>query len=323
MGRPTRPEGRQDPGLPAAADAVAGSPDLDVRISHPIRPGRWLAAGLTVLALVWLGWSIAVNPNLHWDVVVDYQFDRVILQGLWVTAQLTAASMLLGVLLGVAVALMQVSDSRVLRIGALSYVWFFRGTPLLVQLIFWFNLGLIFPEIALGVPFGGPKLVSWETNAVVTGFVAALLGLSINEGAYMSEIVRAGLQAVDPGQQEAAASLGMSRAQVMRRVVLPQAMRVIVPPTGNQFISMLKTTSLVSVIAGADLLTVAQRLYLTNFEVIALLIVASIWYLVLTTVASVGQHLLERRFGRGFGTKVPSTLRSRVGGNLRLSRSAS
>ncbi|PWR10856.1 ABC transporter permease [Micromonospora acroterricola] len=291
-------------------------------MSHPVRPGRWLAAGVVALVLVWLGWSIAVNPNLHWDIVVDYQFDSVILEGLWVTIQLTVASMLIGVVLGVVVALMQISESRILRTGATAYVWFFRGTPLLVQLIFWFNIALIFPEIGLGVPFGGPKLVTWETNALVTGFVAALLGLSINEGAYMSEIVRAGLRAVDPGQQEAAAALGMSRAKIMRRVVLPQAMRIIVPPTGNQFISMLKTTSLVSVIAGADLLTVAQRLYLTNFEVIALLIVASIWYLVLTTVATIGQYFLERRFSRGFGTTVPGTLRGRIGRNLRFTGTA-
>nr|WP_236646784.1 amino acid ABC transporter permease [Micromonospora acroterricola] len=307
-----------------AADPAPAGPDTPQanRISHPVRPGRWLAAGVVALVLVWLGWSIAVNPNLHWDIVVDYQFDSVILEGLWVTIQLTVASMLIGVVLGVVVALMQISESRILRTGATAYVWFFRGTPLLVQLIFWFNIALIFPEIGLGVPFGGPKLVTWETNALVTGFVAALLGLSINEGAYMSEIVRAGLRAVDPGQQEAAAALGMSRAKIMRRVVLPQAMRIIVPPTGNQFISMLKTTSLVSVIAGADLLTVAQRLYLTNFEVIALLIVASIWYLVLTTVATIGQYFLERRFSRGFGTTVPGTLRGRIGRNLRFTGTA-
>ncbi|MFI7489882.1 amino acid ABC transporter permease [Micromonospora echinaurantiaca] len=308
----------------AGAGPAPDGPDLarPNRISHPLRPGRWLAAGVTALVLVWFGWTIAVNPNLHWDIVVAYQFDRVILEGLWVTIQLTVASMLIGVVLGVVVALMQTASSRILRTGAMAYVWFFRGTPLLVQLIFWFNIALIFPEIGLGVPFGGPKLVTWETNALVTGFVAALLGLSINEGAYMSEIVRAGLRAVDPGQQEAAAALGMSRSKIMQRVVLPQAMRIIVPPTGNQFISMLKTTSLVSVIAGADLLTVAQRLYLTNFEVIALLIVASIWYLVLTTVASVGQHYLERRFSRGFGGTVPGSLRGRIGRNLRLTGSA-
>ncbi|MFG3422966.1 amino acid ABC transporter permease [Micromonospora sp. NPDC048063] len=303
------------------ASAGPAGPEVN-RISHPLRPGRWLAAGATVLILAWLAWTIAINPNLHWDIVVEYQFDSVILEGLWVTVQLTAASMAIGVVLGVIVALMQVSDSRTLRAGAMAYVWFFRGTPLLVQLIFWFNIALIFPEIGLGVPFGGPKLVTWETNTLVTGFVAALLGLSINEGAYMSEIVRAGLRSVDPGQQEAAAALGMSRMKIMKRVVLPQAMRIIVPPTGNQFISMLKTTSLVSVIAGADLLTVAQRLYLTNFEVIALLIVASIWYLVLTTVASIGQYYLERRFSRGFGATAPGTLRGRITRNLRFTGSA-
>ncbi|WP_238453152.1 amino acid ABC transporter permease [Micromonospora sp. ATA51] len=307
---------------PAAAGPTGSEAPEANRISHPLRPGRWLAAGVTALVLVWLGWTVAINPNLHWDIVADYQFDRVILEGLWVTVQLTVASMVIGVVLGVVVALMQVSDSRILRTGAMAYVWFFRGTPLLVQLIFWFNIALIFPEIGLGVPFGGPKLITWETNTLVTGFVAALLGLSINEGAYMSEIVRAGLRAVDPGQQEAAAALGMSRTKIMKRVVLPQAMRIIVPPTGNQFISMLKTTSLVSVIAGADLLTVAQRLYLTNFEVIALLIVASIWYLVLTTLASAGQYYLERRFSRGFGTTLPGTLRGRIARNLRFSGSA-
>jgi polar amino acid transport system permease protein len=308
---------------PATTDGTveAGTdphPDLTLNAVHPPRPGRWLAAVVTGLALLWLGWSIVVNPNLHWDVVARYQFDAVILQGLWVTTQLTVISMTLGVAIGIVVALMQLSQSRILRAGGVAYVWFFRGTPLLVQLIFWFNLALIFPTISLGIPFDGPKLISWSTNSVITGFVAALLGLTINEGAYMSEIVRAGLQSVDPGQKEAAESLGMSRRKVMARIVLPQAMRVILPPTGNQFISMLKTTSLVSVIAGADLLTVSQHIYLTNFEVIALLIVASIWYLVLTTLASLGQHVVEKRFSRGYGSSVP--LERRIGANLAFGR---
>ncbi|PSL08435.1 amino acid ABC transporter membrane protein (PAAT family) [Haloactinopolyspora alba] len=303
---------------PDIASTVEDRPDLTIDATHPPRPGRWIGAGLTAFALFWLGWTIAVNPNLHWDVVVDYQFYPVILEGLWVTIQLTVISMVVGVALGITAALMQLSESRVMRFAAAAYLWFFRGTPLLVQLIFWFNIALIFTELSIGVPFGGPKLATWETNAIVTGFVAALLGLSINEGAYMSEIVRAGLQSVDPGQREAAQSLGMSRVQVMRRVVLPQAMRVIIPPTGNQFISMLKTTSLVSVIAGADLLTVTQRLYLENFEVIALLIVASIWYLVMTTLASIGQHFVEKHYGRGYGTSVP--LRSRITRNLTIDR---
>ncbi|GAA3788190.1 amino acid ABC transporter permease [Sphaerisporangium flaviroseum] len=282
--------------------------ELPVDAVRPPRPGRWLAAALAGLFLVWLLYTIIVNPNLHWDVIIAFLGDGRILGGLWVTIQLTVLSMVIGLALGVLTAVTQQSGNPVLRGAAALYTWFFRGTPLLVQLIFWFNIGLVFPTIAIGVPFGGPKLVEWQANELVTPFTAALLGLAINEGAYMAEIVRAGIRSVDPGQREAAESLGMSHGQVLRRVVLPQAMRVIVPPTGNQFISMLKTTSMVSVIAGAELLTVAQRIYLGNFEVIAMLVVASIWYLVLTTIASVGQHFIERRFERGHD-KLPARVR--------------
>ncbi|MGW0480269.1 amino acid ABC transporter permease [Nonomuraea sp. NPDC003214] len=273
--------------------------ELPIDAVRPPRPGRVVAAALAGLALAWLAYTIIVNENLHWDVIVAFLFDSRILSGLLVTIALTVLSMVIGVALGVIAAVMQLSDSPVLRGAAGLYTWFFRGTPLLVQLIFWFNVGLVFPVIGIGVPFGGPMLVEWQANVLITPFIAAALGLTINEGAYMAEIVRAGIRSVDPGQREAAEALGMSHRQILRRVVLPQAMRVIIPPTGNQFISMLKTTSMVSVIAGAELLTVAQRIYLGNFEVIALLVVASVWYLVLTTVASVGQHFLEKRFSRG------------------------
>ncbi|MEU5976586.1 amino acid ABC transporter permease [Streptomyces sp. NPDC047315] len=273
--------------------------DLALKVTGRPRPGRWLAVLAALFFATWLAYTIIVNPNLHWDVVVDYQFDERILKGLWVTVQLTLISMAVGIAIGVLIAVMQLSESPVLRLIASAYTWFFRGTPLLVQLIFWFNLALLFPVIGIGIPFDGPKLVEWQTNAVITGFVAALLGLSINEGAYMAEIVRAGIQSVDPGQREAGQSIGMSNRRILTRVVLPQAMRVIIPPFGNQFISMLKTTSLVSVIAGSDLMTVSQHLYLANFEVVALLMVASIWYLVLTTLASVAQHFIERHYDPG------------------------
>ncbi|MFB7471722.1 amino acid ABC transporter permease [Kitasatospora sp. NPDC056184] len=299
-----------------AAPVAPAEDDLSLRITGRPRPGRWVAVLVAAFAAVWLAYTVIVNPNLHWDVIAKYQFDGVILEGLWVTVQLTLISQVAGIVIGVLAAVMQLSDSPVLRTTAGAYTWFFRGTPLLVQLIFWFNLALLFPEISIGIPFDGPKLVSWQTNALITGFVAALLGLSINEGAYMSEIVRAGIQSVDPGQREAAAALGMSNRQILVRVVLPQAMRVIIPPFGNQFISMLKTTSLVSVIAGADLMTVSQHLYLANFEVIALLVVASIWYLVLTTIASVAQHAVERKFSPGAQTARPG-LGQRVLRNLR------
>ncbi|MFJ6618685.1 amino acid ABC transporter permease [Kitasatospora sp. NPDC091335] len=300
---------------PSAAGAV--DDDLAFEVTGRPRPARWFAVLAAAFFAVWLAWTVIVNPNLHWDIVAKYQFDGVILDGLWVTVQLTLISQVVGIVIGVVVAVMQLSDNPVLRTTAGAYTWFFRGTPLLVQLIFWFNLALLFPEISIGIPFDGPKLVSWQSNTLITGFVAALLGLSINEGAYMSEIVRAGIQSVDPGQREAGASLGMSNRQILTRVMLPQAMRVIIPPFGNQFISMLKTTSLVSVIAGADLMTVSQHLYLANFEVIALLIVASIWYLVLTTIASIAQHAVERKFNPA---GAPPPLHRRVLANLRPGR---
>ncbi|NRQ36701.1 amino acid ABC transporter permease [Nonomuraea sp. NN258] len=273
--------------------------ELTIEAVKPPRPGRLIAAALAALAMVWLIYTVIVNPNLHWDVIAAFLLDGRILGGLWITIALTALSMVIGVGLGVVAAVMQLSDSPVLRGASGLYTWFFRGTPLLVQLIFWFNIGLVFPEIGIGIPFGGPMFLQWPANELITPFTAALLGLTINEGAYMAEIVRAGIRSVDPGQREAAESLGMTHRRILRRVVLPQAMRVIIPPTGNQFISMLKTTSMVSVISGAELLTVSQRIYLDNFEVIALLVVASTWYLLLTTVATVGQRFLERRFSRG------------------------
>ncbi|MFG1755825.1 amino acid ABC transporter permease [Streptosporangium sandarakinum] len=298
------------PGEPGTS--AAQEPDLPIDAIRPPRPGRWIAALVAGFFLVWLTYTIIVNENLHWDVIVAYLGDGRVLGGLWVTIQLTVLSMAIGLALGVLAAVMQLSGSAVLRGASALYTWFFRGTPLLVQLIFWFNIGLVFPTFGIGVPFDGPKLFEWQANELITPFTAALLGLGINEGAYMAEIVRAGIRSVDPGQREAAESLGMSHRQVLRRVVLPQAMRVIVPPTGNQFISMLKTTSMVSVIAGAELLTVSQRIYLGNFEVIAMLIVASIWYMVLTTIASVGQHFLEKRFERGH-----HALPTRIRRNLR------
>ncbi|MGI8417910.1 MAG: amino acid ABC transporter permease [Nakamurella sp.] len=300
--------------LEAGQPSTDGQADyLPLRATRPPAAGRWVGVTIVLLVVAWLVYTIVVTPNIHWDVVVGNLTNTQILQGLWVTIQLTVISMVIGVAIGVVIAVMQLSESQVLRAIAAAYTWFFRGTPLLVQLLFWFNLGLLFPRIEFGVPFGGPKLFGFDAS-IITPFAAGLLGLSINEGAYMSQIVRAGIVAVDHGQREAAESLGMAKFRVLSRIVLPQAMRIIVPPTGNQFISMLKTTSLVSVIAGADLLTVTQHIYLQNFEVISMLVVASIWYLVLTTIASIGQHYLERHFSRGFNRSVD--VRSRIKGNL-------
>ena len=259
--------------------------------------GRWVAAAVMVLVAVGLGMSMVTNPRFQWSVVAEYMLDPSILSGLLTTVWLTIAAMTIGIVLGTLVALMRMSQNPVLESIANGYLWIFRGTPLLVQLIFWFNLSALYPEITIGFPIG-PNLGTFDANTYITVYVAALLGLGLNEGAYMSEIVRSGLKSVPTGQREAAEALGMSSFRVMFRVVLPQAMKIIIPPTGNQLIGMLKTTSLVSVIALEELLYSAQLIYTANFQTIPLLIVASIWYLVLTTVLTVFQHYLERHFGR-------------------------
>ena len=259
---------------------------------EPLRHyGRWIAATIVALLAVGLGWSLFTNSNIDWGVVLRGLFKRQILNGLRVTALLTVLSMFIGVVVGVLSAVGGLSENPVLRTVSVVYTWFFRGTPLLVQIIFWFNIALVFPKIG-----------STNINNIVTPFIASLLALSLNEGAYMSEIVRAGIQTVDRGQTEAAQSLGLSPQQTTLKVVLPQAMRVIIPPTGNEVISMLKSTSLVAVIAGKELLTQAQLIYTRTFQVIDYLITVSIWYLILTTVLTLLQRALERRFGRAFGT---------------------
>jgi polar amino acid transport system permease protein len=257
---------------------------------EPLRHyGRWLAAAIVALLAGALFWSLLSNKNIDWGVVVK-----------GVTIKLTVLSMILGVVLGILSAIGGLSENPVLRTLSTVYTWFFRGTPMLVQIIFWFNIALLFPR--LFVPFYG----SVSMNTIVSPFMAALLALALNEGAYMSEIVRAGIQSVDRGQNEAAQSLGLSPTDTTMKVVLPQAMRVIIPPTGNEVISMLKSTSLVSVIAARDLLTEAQLIYSRTFQVIDYLLVISVWYLILTTILTLGQRLLEKRFGRGFGATVPA-----------------
>ncbi|MFI8101218.1 amino acid ABC transporter permease [Streptomyces sp. NPDC086023] len=266
----------------------------------PVRHyGRWAAAVGAVAALIGLVGSLAKNDNLHWDVVGDYLFASLIFDGMATTLWLTAAAMALGLVLGTVIAVMRLSDSPVLYGLSSLFVWAFRGTPLLVQIIFWGYAAALYSQIKIGIPFTGVTFVSWDTNAVLTPAVAALLALGLNEAAYASEIVRAGIQSVDPGQAEAAHSLGMRPGLTMRRIVLPQAMRVIIPPMGNETINMLKMTALVSVIAAHDLMSNVQEVYAQNYQVIPLLVVASCWYLALVSLLSVPQAWLERRYGRG------------------------
>lgn len=266
----------------------------------PLRhPGRYLAAGaLALLAAIGVH-IVLTNPNFQWGVVGDYLFADEIMAGLYVTLWLTAVTMVLASAIGVLVAVMRLSPNRVTASVAWAYVWFFRGTPLLVQLVFWYNLSALFPELKLGIPFGGPTFLTADANVLITPLVAGLLGLALHEGAYMGEIIRSGILSVDDGQREAAAALGMSKLQSFRRVLLPQALRVIIPPAGNELITTLKMTSLVSVVAVADLMYTVQQISARTFETIPLLIVASIWYLTIVSLLSVGQFYVERRFSRG------------------------
>ncbi len=256
--------------------------------------------------------TIVRNKNYQWHVVGHYLFDPRVLHGVVVTLELTVLSMIIGIVLGILFAVMRQSPNPLVSGASWLYIWFFRGTPLYVQLLFWGFVSILFPTIDLGIPFG-PSFVHLNTNATITLFVAGLLGFGLNEGAYMAEIVRAGIISVDAGQGDAAQSLGMSRIQIMRLIVLPQAMRVIVPPTGNETISMLKNTSLAVAVGGGlyELLSEVQHIYDATYQTIPLLIVACIWYLALTSVLYVGQYFIERRFGRGFDRYQQATLKER------------
>ena len=293
------------------SDQRTGRPD-EIKAVPVRRPGRWIAAAIVLLIAASIVRSVVTNNAFGWSTVGHYLFDSRILHGMLVTIELTVASMAIGIVLGVVLAIMRLSPNPIVSSAAWLYIWFFRGTPLLVQILFWYNIAALFPHgLGLGVPFGPDVVHYTHANQLITAFVAALLALSINEGAYMSEIVRAGIISVPEGQTEAAQSLGMSRLQTMRLIVLPQAMRVIIPPTGNETISMLKNTSLISVTAYAELLYASQEIYDVNYLVIPLLIVASIWYLVMTSVLYVGQYFIERRYGRGFSRAEQLTMRER------------
>lgn len=282
----------------------------DIRAVPVRHPGRWIVAAIVLVIAASIVRSVVTNPNFQWSVVGHYMFDSRITHGVVATIYLTFLAMAIGILLGVVLAVMRMSPNPIVSGASWLYIYFFRGTPVIVQIIFWYNIAALYPQIALGIPFG-PALIHADGNAVITVFVAAMLALGLNEGAYMAEIVRAGIISVGEGQSEAAASLGMSRLAIMRRIVLPQAMRVILPPTGNEAISMLKTTSLVYTIGFAELFYEASQIFGATYQTIPLLIVASIWYLILTSVAYVGQYFIERHYGRGFSRAQRYTMRER------------
>ena len=273
----------------------------------PVRhTGRWVAAVVVLAIATEIVYTFVTAPDLHWDVVRHFLSQRLILQGIVTTLELTVLAMLIGIALGVVLAVMRLSPNPVVSAVSWFYIWFFRGTPVLVQIFFWFNLASVLPYIGLGIPF---TTIHWQapTNSLIAPFLAATLGLGLNEAAYMAEIVRAGIISVEHGQSEAAQALGMTRMLLMRRIVLPQAMRVIIPPTGNETISMLKTSSLAFVASVPELFTRSQQIASANFRVIELAIVASIWYLAMTSILTVGQFYLERYFGRGTQRGLPLT----------------
>jgi polar amino acid transport system permease protein len=277
----------------------------------PVRhPWRWVASVIVLAIAASIVRSVITDNNFQWGVVGHYLFDSRVLHGIVGTLLLTVISMAIGIALGIVLAVMRQSPNPLVSGSSWLYIWFFRGTPLLVQVVFWEFIAALYPVIALGIPFG-PAFIHGNANALITTFDAAILALGLNEAAYMAEIVRAGFLAVDEGQSEAASSLGMSRLQIMRHIVLPQAMRVIIPPTGNETISMLKNSSLVYFIGYAELFYEVSQIYGATYQTIPLLIVASIWYLVMTSVLYVGQYFIERHYGRGFSRAERATMRGR------------
>lgn len=259
---------------------------------------RWVATIVFALVALQIAVFLVANPRFEWPVVAKYLFAPSILKGLSMTLVLTAMAMVAGALIGTIAALALLSDFKPGRLAAQAYLWAFRGTPLLIQLIFWYNLAYLVPNLSIGIPFAEP-IAQWPTNEVVTPFLAALLGLGLAEGAYMTEIVRAGLLSVDARQHDAAKAIGMTPVQSFFRIVLPQAMRFIIPPTGNQVISMAKATALVSVIAMNDLLHSVQLIYNRTYEIVPLLMVAVLWYLAVITLLYAVQSRLERHYSRG------------------------
>ncbi len=264
------------------------------------RPSTWVWAAVVLVLVAMFVHGLLTNENYRWDVVGQYLLDPRVVAGVGWTLLLTLGSMFIGIVLAVLMAIMRQGTNPVLRAVSTVYIWFFRGTPIYTQLVFWGLLSVLYPTLSLGIPFG-PEFITFETSVVFNAAIAALLGLGLNEGAYLAEIVRGGLNSVDKGQSEAATALGMKRSTTLWRITIPQAMRVIVPPTGNETISMLKTTSLVLAVPFTlELTFVTNALGNQKFLPVPLLIVAAIYYLVITSILMVGQHYVEAYYGRGF-----------------------
>jgi polar amino acid transport system permease protein len=308
----TRERDSRDPDPRNPRAPVARDPD-DIDAVPLRHPWRWVIAVLLLLAFAGVAVSLWQNDNVNHPTINEFIFDRRILDGV----VLTVVSMVVSTVLAVLLAVMRLSNNPVMNALSWLYVWAFRGTPLLIQIVFWGYLGLLYAQITLGIPFTDFSLFSVDTNTLIPAFVAGLLALTLNQAAYSAEIVRAGMLSVDEGQYEAAYSVGMSPTFTLFKVVLPQAMRVIIPPMGNETISMLKNTSLLSVIAVLEVYTVATQISSQNLRQVELLVVVSCWYLFLTSVLSIPQYYLERHYGRGNARTLPPTPLGRVWAVLR------
>lgn len=277
----------------------AGPEDYSRLTVVPVRhPWRWAAVVVTAVLVAQFAHGLVTNPGWEWDVFADFFATETILKAVWVTLQLTFYGTALGFALGIVLAFMRLSASPFLKAVAFTYIWAFRSIPLIVQLLFWFNLTYLYQELDFGVPFG-PGLFSFDTAGLVGAMSAAVLGLALHQAAYAAEIVRGGVLAVDSGQLEAAAALGIPRLRQLRRIVLPQAMRSILPGAANEIISLFKGTSIVSVMAIGELFYQTQVIYGRNGRVVPLLMVATVWYIILTTALSILQHYVERHFAKG------------------------
>ncbi|MET7696830.1 MULTISPECIES: amino acid ABC transporter permease [unclassified Streptomyces] len=297
------------PGGPVSKTSASGT-DPEAIKAIPVRHyGRWASGVIVVALLVALVFAFS-QGDIQWHTVGDQLFVSSVVKGAGRTLLISVLAMIVGVVLGILLAVMRLSKNPVTSTVAWLYIWFFRGTPVYVQLLLWFNLALIFPVLNLG------PIYKNEMTDVMTPFMCALLGLGLNEAAYMAEICRAGLLAVDEGQTEASHALGMSHAKTLRRIVIPQAMRVIVPPTGNEFINMLKTSSLVYAVTYNELLRSTSAIGSTSYAVMEMLFVASIWYLVMTSVFSVFQYYLERYYAKGSSRSLPPTVFQRIRANM-------
>jgi len=280
---------------PGTDDTAPSQPAPALTVVPLRHPWTWLASAVVVLIAALVAISVATNPAFEWPVVAQYMLDRQILIGLSRTLELTVVAMAMGLVIGTMLAMMRLSPNKLLSTLSWVYIWVFRSVPVLVQLIFWYNFGALYATISIGIPFG-PTWYSANTNTLITPMFAALAGLGLAQAAYTAEVIRAGIASVHHGQTRAARALGMRPMTIFRRIVFPQALRVIIPPVGNEVISMVKSTSLVSVIALSELLYTAQLIYARTYQTIPLLIVASLWYLIIVSLMSIGQHMLERKY---------------------------